>query len=275
MYNHFTNNQNNALFIDTSYNIVYRNDIIENNGGIFLNINSSNNLVKQNNFVDNTNNAEINNAKNNVWEENYWDDWIGITFPFLKFLPKLIITKNLIIPRINFDWNPSNEKFILNVYPIAIMNTSMGDMTFELFTDKMPITTDNFIKLANEDFFKNIVFHRVIDDFVIQGGGYYANGTYKRSPFGTIKLETHPDILHVDGAISMARTMMPNSATSQFFICDGPSPHLDGNYAAFGIIISGIEVLREIAEVETATKYGLEDWPINDVVINDVTIEYL
>jgi cyclophilin family peptidyl-prolyl cis-trans isomerase len=138
----------------------------------------------------------------------------------------------------------------------------------------MPITTDNFIKLVNDKFFENIVFHRVIDDFVIQGGGYYSNGTNKKSPYGTIKLETHPDILHVDGAISMARTFMPNSATSQFFICDGPSPHLDGNYAAFGIIIAGIDVLRAIAEVETTTKYGMEDWPIEDVIINSVTIEY-
>jgi len=124
---------------------------------------------------------------------------------------------------------PSNEIHVLTNYPIAVMNTSMGSMTFVLYTDKMPITSDNFIKLADINFFENIVFHRVIDDFVIQGGGFYANGTSKRSPFGTIKLETHPDVLHVDGAISMARTMMPNSATSQFFICDGPSPHLDGN----------------------------------------------
>ncbi len=73
----------------------------------------------------------------------------------------------------------------------------------------------------------------------------------------------------------MARTSNPNSATSQFFICDGPTPRLDGNYSAFGMIIEGIDVLRSIAELETTTKYGMQDWPIEDVIINSVTIEYL
>jgi parallel beta-helix repeat protein len=275
MYNHFTDNQNNAILIDSPYNVIYRNDIIGNQGGIFLKINATYNLIKQNNIINNLYNVDFDKAKSNNWEQNYWDDWIGLKYAFLDFLPKLIISKTGFLPRINFDWNPSKEIFIITAYPIAIMNTTLGMMTFELFTDKMPITSDNFIRLANDRFFENIVFHRVINDFVIQGGGFYANGTNKRSPFGTIKLETHPDILHIDGAISMARTFMPNSATSQFFVCDGASPHLDGNYAAFGVIIDGIEVLREIAEVETTTKYGLDDWPINDVIINSVTIEYL
>jgi len=72
----------------------------------------------------------------------------------------LIITNSGIIPIINFDWHPVQEKYIINSYPIAIMDTNMGVMTIELFTDKMPITTDNFIKLANDKFFENIVFHR-------------------------------------------------------------------------------------------------------------------
>jgi peptidyl-prolyl cis-trans isomerase B (cyclophilin B) len=276
MYNFLNNNKNDSLLINSPYNVIYRNHIEDNAGGIFLKINATNNEIKQNNFINNTiYNANFYKAKFNDWNQNYWDDWIGLKYTFLKFLPKLIITNSGIIPIINFDWYPVQEKYIINSYPIAIMDTNMGVMTIELVTDKMPITTDNFIKLANDKFFENIVFHRVIDDFVIQGGGYYANGTNKRSPYGTIKLETHPDILHVDGAISMARTIMPNSATSQFFICDGPSPHLDGNYAAFGSIIDGIEVLHAIAEVETTTKHGLDDWPVEDVIINSVTIEYL
>lgn len=275
MYNSITNNQNNSIIINTPYNTIYRNQIEENNIGIFLNTNATKNTIKQNNLINNNQNAEMNKARSNEWDQNYWDDWIGIQIVFLKFLPKLIKSNYGIIPTINFDWHPSQEKYLLNAYPIAIIETNMGTMTLELYTDKMPITTDNFIKLSNDGFFENIVFHRVIDDFVIQGGGYYANGTNKRSPYGTIKLETHPDVLHIDGAISMARTFMPNSATSQFFICDGPSPHLDGNYAAFGVIIDGIDVLRAIAEVETTTKYGLEDWPVEDVIINSITIEYL
>ncbi len=276
MYNLLKNNQYDSILIKTSYNVIYRNQIEYNRGGIFLEINAKHNTIKQNNFIENNQyNADFYKSRSNTWDQNYWDDWIGLKNPIIDFLPKLIISNHGIIPFINIDWHPSTEEYTINAYPIAIMNTTMGTMIFELYTDKMPITTDNFIKLANDKFFENLVFHRVIDDFVIQGGGYYANGTNKRSPFGTIKLETHPDILHVDGAISMARSMMPNTATSQFFICDGPSPHLDGNYAAFGIIIDGMEVLRSIAEVETTTKYGLEDWPVEDVIINSITIEYL
>jgi len=159
-------------------------------------------------------------------------------------------------------------------YPIAIIDASMGVIKVELYTDKLPNTTANFIKLAEDGFYNGLVFHRVIKGFVIQGGGYYPNGTLKESPYGTIKLETHPDVKHVDGAISMARTMDPDSASSQFFICDGAQPHLDGQYAAFGKVIEGIDVVRAIASVETTTKHGMQDWPVEDVIINSITIEY-
>ena len=274
IYNLILESQNDSLCIHSSFNTFYKNHIQNNRGGICFKINSTYNTIKNNNFINNSDyNAAFYKAVFNNWDENYWDDWIWLKFPFLKFLPKVILRYAGIIRWINFDWNPSLELNSIVSHPLAIMNTTLGAMTIELYTDKMPITTYNFIKLANIGFFTDIVFHRVINDFVIQGGGYYANGTNKKSPFGKIKLETHPDVLHVDGAISMARTMMPNTATSQFFICDGPSPHLDGNYAAFGIVIDGIDVLRAIAEVETTSKYGLDDWPVNDVIINSVTIE--
>ncbi|HEC81695.1 MAG TPA: peptidylprolyl isomerase [Thermoplasmatales archaeon] len=156
---------------------------------------------------------------------------------------------------------------------IAVIETSMGTIKVELYTNKMPITTANFIKLANDGFYNGLVFHRVIKGFVIQGGGFYPNGTLKESPYGPIQLETSPDVTHVDGAISMARTSDPNSATSQFFICDGPQHFLDGQYAAFGKVIEGMDVVRAIASVNTTTKNGMQDWPVNDVVINSVTIE--
>jgi parallel beta-helix repeat protein len=274
IYNYIFESQNDSLCIHSSYNAFYRNHIEDNNGGLFLQENATYNSIKQNNFINNRQyNAAFYKAAFNTWDQNYWDDWIGLKYSFLKFVPKIIFRYFGLIRWVNFDWNPSQNQHNIISHPIAIMNTTMGTMAIELYTDKMPITTDNFIRLANDGFYTNLVFHRVIDDFVIQGGGYYANGTNKKSPFGKIKLETHPDVLHVDGAISMARTMMPNTATSQFFICDGPSPHLDGNYAAFGIVIDGIDVLRAIAEVETTTKYGLDDWPVNDVIINNVTIE--
>jgi len=159
--------------------------------------------------------------------------------------------------------------------PVAVIATSMGTIKVELFTDKMPITTANFIKLVNNGFYSGLVFHRVIDNFMIQGGGFYPNGTQKQDPYGTINLETSPDVLHVDGAISMARLSTPvDSATSQFFICDGAQTSLDGQYAAFGKVVDGMDVVRAIAAVTTKTKYtSYEDWPVDDVIINSITIE--
>jgi cyclophilin family peptidyl-prolyl cis-trans isomerase len=169
----------------------------------------------------------------------------------------------------------------INTNSIAVIDTTMGTMLVELYEDKMPITSANFIKLANDGFYDGLVFHRVINDFVIQGGGYYPNGTQKISPYGPIDLEINPDVHHLDGAIGMARTNDPNSATSQFFIDDGAQPRLDYNssnpdpngYAAFGRVVVGIDVVRAIAEVETMTKYFfMKDWPIDDVIINSITI---
>lgn len=157
--------------------------------------------------------------------------------------------------------------------PIAVITTSMGTMRVELFEDKVPNTCENFIKLANDGFYDSLVFHRVIDDFMIQGGGYTSDGTHKESPYGTIDLEIHPEVRHVDGAIAMARTPDPDSATSQFYICDGAQSFLDDNYAAFGIVIEGTSVLRTIVSVDTATRFGMQDWPLDNVIINSITIE--
>ena len=156
---------------------------------------------------------------------------------------------------------------------IAVIGTSMGTIKVELYEDKVPNTCENFIKLANDGFYDGLVFHRVIDDFMIQGGGFTSDGTKKESPYGTIDLEINPDVRHVDGAIAMARTNDPNSATSQFYICDGAQSFLDDNYAAFGIVIDGMDVLRDIASVSTTTKNGMADWPVDDVTINSITIE--
>jgi len=163
---------------------------------------------------------------------------------------------------------------------IAVIDTSMGIIKVELYEDKVSITTENFIKLANDGFYSELVFHRVAnliptesDTHVIQGGGFYADGTHKDSPYGTIDLEIHPDVRHVDGAIAMARTTDPNSATSQFYICDGVHEFLDDNYAAFGVVIEGMDIVRSIATVDTTTKYGMQNWPVEDVIINSITIE--
>jgi cyclophilin family peptidyl-prolyl cis-trans isomerase len=170
--------------------------------------------------------------------------------------------------------------------PIAIIDTNKGIIKVELFTDKAPITTANFIKLVNDGFYSGLVFHRVANlntsaptTHIIQGGGFYANGTYKQSPYGAINLETKPDLLHDDGAVAMARTTDRNSATSQFYICDGPQHFLDGNYAVFGKVLdnASMAVVRAIANVPTETRnvqgQSMDNWPIDDVVINSITIQ--
>lgn len=167
----------------------------------------------------------------------------------------------------------------INNNSIAVMNTTLGTILVELYEDKMPNTTANFIRLAEDGFYNGLVFHRVIDDFVIQGGGYYPNGTLRISPYGPIDLEIHPAVHHLDGTIGMARTSDPNSATSQFFIDDGAQRHLEPGgsdpqgYAAFGRVLKGIDVVRAIAQVETMTKYGgMENWPVDDIIIESIII---
>jgi len=163
--------------------------------------------------------------------------------------------------------------------PIAVIDTSMGTIKVELYQDKVPNTCENFINLANDGFYDVLVFHRVIDDFMIQGGGFEADGTQKESPYGAIDLEINEEVRHVDGAIAMARTTDPNSATSQFFINDDPQPSLEpggvdpDGYAAFGVVIEGMDVVRAIASVDTTTKFGMQNWPEDDVIINSITIE--
>ena len=156
---------------------------------------------------------------------------------------------------------------------IALIDTTRGTIVIELYEDKVPNTCENFIKLANDGFYDGLVFHRVKDDFMIQGGGFTFDGTKKESPYGTIDLEINTEVRHVDGAIAMARTSDPNSATSQFYICDGAQSFLDDNYAAFGVVIDGMDVVRDIASVSTTTKNGMNDWPVDDVTINSIIIE--
>jgi cyclophilin family peptidyl-prolyl cis-trans isomerase len=195
------------------------------------------------------------------------------TITFANQYNGLIIAKHFLIGSFNVI-------LPINTNSIAVMNTTMGTIIVELYEDKMPITTANFIKLANDGFYNGLVFHRVIDKFVIQGGGYYPNGTQKKSPYGPINLEINPDVHFLDGTIGMARTSDPNSATSQFFIDDGAQPHLDYNssnpnpngYAAFGRVVEGLDVVHAIADVPTTTKYFMQNWPVNDVIINSITI---
>lgn len=148
-----------------------------------------------------------------------------------------------------------------------------GDMIkAELYPDIAPITVENFVKLVKEGFYDGLTFHRIISGFMIQGGCPNGNGT--GGPGHTIKGEfsmngVKNDLKHTPGVLSMARSMAPDSAGSQFFIMHKTSPHLDGQYAAFGQVIEGMDVVNKLAEV--ATDYS--DAPLEKQVMKSVTIE--
>lgn len=145
-------------------------------------------------------------------------------------------------------------------------------MRGELYEDIAPITVENFEKLANEGFYDGLTFHRVIPGFMIQGG--CPDGTGMGGPGYTIKGEFTQngfknDLQHTTGVLSMARTMMPDSAGSQFFIMVADAPHLDGAYAAFGKITENAEAAIEISQV----RRNRMDKPLEPVVIKTITVE--
>ena len=157
--------------------------------------------------------------------------------------------------------------------PIVTIEMENGKkMKIELYPEVAPITVSNFVSLVKKGFYDGIIFHRVIKGFMIQGGD--PNGRGDGGPGYSIKGEFNSngfknDLKHTRGVISMARTMNPNSAGSQFFIMHKDAPHLDGEYAAFGKVIEGIEVVDEIAKVRT----DFSDRPLEKQVMKKVTIE--
>ena len=147
-------------------------------------------------------------------------------------------------------------------------------MTAELYPEKAPNTVNNFISLANKGFYDGLTFHRVIPGFMIQGGcpegdgtggpGYEIDGEFSANGF------TRNDLAHETGVLSMARTMAPNSAGSQFFIMVAPAPHLDGQYAAFGRVIDGTDHAIAISRVPRSMA---DDRPKKPVVIRSVQVD--
>jgi peptidyl-prolyl cis-trans isomerase B (cyclophilin B) len=165
----------------------------------------------------------------------------------------------------------------MNVIPIVILETTKGNIEIELDTNHAPITTTNFLAYVNSGFYDGLVFHRVIKGFMIQGGGFTTAGIQKdtNSP---IVLESNNGLYNTEGTIAMARTNAPNSATSQFFINTVDNDFLNytpGNpgYAVFGKVISGMEVVKAIEGVQTGTKGGHEDWPIEDIIITKAYVK--
>ena len=147
-----------------------------------------------------------------------------------------------------------------------------GIMKGELYEDIAPETVANFEKLANSEFYDGLIFHRVIDGFMIQGG--CPNGNGMGGPGYSIKGEFNGNgfansLHHGPGVLSMARAMHPDSAGSQFFICDADVPHLDSGYAGFGCVIEGLELVHQIARVDTNPM----DKPRQDVKMEKVTVE--
>lgn len=173
--------------------------------------------------------------------------------------------------------NSTEEAVYDEVINFVIEMENGGVMKGELYPEAAPETVENFVKLCNDNFYEGLIFHRVIPGFMIQGGGYDADMTAKEAK--SIKGEFSSNgfdnpIKHERGVISMARTSDPDSASSQFFIMHDTAQYLDGEYAAFGKITEGLEILDEIAETETATYEGLfENCPVEPQVIKTIRIE--
>lgn len=157
--------------------------------------------------------------------------------------------------------------------PIVRITMDSGKtIRLELYPEIAPITVENFLDLVNKGFYNGLTFHRIIPGFMIQGGDPSGNGT--GGPGYSIKGEFKSNginntMKHERGVISMARAFDPNSAGSQFFIMHKDAPHLDGEYAAFGKVIEGLETVDEIASVET----GFQDAPVKKVVMEKVEVE--
>jgi len=150
---------------------------------------------------------------------------------------------------------------------IAVFETNKGKFEVELFEDKAPNTTKNFIDLVDKGFYDGLIFHRVIDGFMIQGGD--PNGTGTGGPGYTIKDEFNKDLKHdSEGILSMANAG-PDTGGSQFFITLAATPWLDGHHAVFGKVIKGMDIVKAIGKVEC----DFQDKPLEDVVIQKIMIE--
>ena len=172
------------------------------------------------------------------------------------------------------EWDMTEEK-----NPLVLMETSMGSIKIELFKDKAPITVRNFLSYVKDGYYDGLVFHRVIKDFMVQGGGMDADMQQKKTKFA-IKNEAANGLSNKRGTIAMARTAVVDSATSQFFInvndntpldYRGKTPELFG-YAVFGQVVEGMETVDAIRQVKTGSKMGHSDVPVEPVTILSVSV---
>ncbi len=154
-------------------------------------------------------------------------------------------------------------------HAVVVLDTSFGPITLELDGEKAPISVENFLKYVDAGFYDNLIFHRVIPDFMIQGGGMDAEMKEKRQGVrAAIRNESGNGLSNKRGTIAMARTQDPNSATCQFYINLKNNDFLDRNrYAVFGKVIDGMDVVDKIAKVDTGSRGGHENVPIKPIVI--------
>ena len=159
---------------------------------------------------------------------------------------------------------------------IKITVKDIGSMTAELYPEKAPKTVENFINLAKSGFYEGLIFHRVIKNFMIQGGGFTQDMEQKKAPAIMGEFASNGfvqnDLKHTRGVLSMARTQDPDSASSQFFVMHKDAPHLDGQYAGFGMVVEGIDVVDKIANVQTCSRGWYDDVPRIPVVIEKVEL---
>lgn len=144
------------------------------------------------------------------------------------------------------------------------MTTSMGTIVFELYSFHAPRTVENFVGLTRQGYYNGVLFHRIIRDFVIQGGDPSGTGRGGQSIFGkAFEDEIHPGLKHTGAGILSMANSGPNTNTSQFFITLAPTPHLDGKHSIFGRVSDGLDVVKRMASVQT----DRHDRPVTDVVI--------
>lgn len=159
----------------------------------------------------------------------------------------------------------------------VVFETTMGNFEIELNKSAAPITVENFLGYVNEGYYDGTVFHRVIPDFMVQGGGFTPDGKQKETK-APIKLESNNGLKNNKGSVAMARTNVPDSATSQFFVNVKDNDFLNyapGNdgYAVFGKVVRGMNVVEEIEAVSTGVKHGMQDWPDEEVIINKAYVK--
>ena len=170
----------------------------------------------------------------------------------------------------------NNPKVVFTVAEVSDRPYELGKIEVELFPDKAPATVENFLSLVESGFYKGLIFHRVIKGFMIQGGGMTSE--FQQKPCKAIRGEfiangyMQNDLKHTRGTLSMARTSDPDSASSQFFIMHEDAPHLDAQYAAFGRVTEGMNVVDKIASCKTG-RYGFySDVPRVCIMITDAAV---